>query len=445
MVTSTTTQPPISRVRFSVLIMLFVATTVNYADRATLSIAGAAAARDLGLTPVALGYAFSAFGWAYAIAQIPGGWLLDRFGSKRVYTYSILAWSAATFLQGFVGWWLYGMAALAVLFTLRFLLGLAESPSFPGNSRIVAAWFPTSERGTASAVFNSAQYFSTALFAPITGAITARLGWRYVFFFMGMVGLGLALVWRRTIHPPRDHPRMSPGELDYLERGGALVDMDLAARTRVTAGRPPKPYLRQLLGNRMMLGVYLAQYCITTLTYFFVTWFPVYLVTGRGLSILKTGFVATLPALAGFAGGVLGGVFSDYLLRRGYSLTAARKVPIILGLVLSTTMIICNYVDAIWLVILIMTLSYFGKGIGSLGWAVVSDTSPKEITGLSGGLFNTFGSVAAITTPIVIGYIVQGTNSFNLALVFVAANALVAIACYLFVVGAIKRVELGPA
>jgi ACS family glucarate transporter-like MFS transporter len=441
MVTSTTTLGPIGRVRFSVLMMLFVATSVNYADRATLSIAGTAAARDLGLTPVALGYAFSAFGWAYAIAQIPGGWLLDRFGSKRVYTYSILAWSIATFLQGFVGW-LYGMTALVVLFSLRFLLGLAEAPSFLGSSRIVAAWFPTSERGTASAVFNSAQYFSTALFAPITGAITARLGWRYVFFFMGVVGLGLAIGWRRTIHSPRDHPRMSPGELDYIERGGALVDMDVAARARAVTGRPPKTLVRQLLSNRMLLGVYLGQYCITTLTYFFVTWFPVYLVTGRGLSILKTGFAATLPALAGSGGGVLGGVFSDYLLRRGYSLTAARKVPIVLGLVLSTSMIICNYVDAIWLVIVIMTASYFGKGIGSLGWAVVSDTSPKEITGLSGGLFNTFGSVAAITTPIVIGYIVQGTRSFNLALVFVAANALTAIACYLFVVGEIKRVEL---
>src|SRR5205814_1428069 len=95
-----------------------------------------------------------------------------------------------------------------------------------------------SERGTASAVFNSAQYFSTALFAPITGAITARLGWRYVFFFMGVVGLGLAFGWRRTMHSPRDHPRMSSGELEYIERGGALVDLDVAAKARTATGRP---------------------------------------------------------------------------------------------------------------------------------------------------------------------------------------------------------------
>jgi ACS family glucarate transporter-like MFS transporter len=192
----------------------------------------------------------------------------------------------------------------------------------------------------------------------------------------------------------------------------------------------------------MLLGVYIGQYCITTITYFFLTWFPVYLVEQRGMSILKAGMAASLPAICGFFGGVLGGLFSDRLLKRGYSLTAARKIPIVMGLLLSTSMVLCNYVDAGSLVVGIMALAFFGKGIGSLGWAVVADTSPKQIAGLSGGLFNTFGNTAAITTPIVIGYIVQWTHSFNGALVFVAANALTAIVSYLFVVGEIRRVEL---
>jgi ACS family glucarate transporter-like MFS transporter len=132
-------------------------------------------------------------------------------------------------------------------------------------------------------------------------------------------------------------------------------------------------------------------------------------------------------------------------LKRGYSLTAARKIPIVLGMLLSMSMILCNYVDDVGVVIAIMAVAFFGKGIGSLGWAVVSDTSPKEIAGLSGALFNTFGNVAAITTPIVIGYIIEGTKSFNGALVFVAANALTAIICYLLVVGEIKRVRLREA
>jgi ACS family glucarate transporter-like MFS transporter len=437
----TAARPQSSRTRHVVLLILFVVSAVNYADRATLSIAGSELSKELGLTKVVMGYAFSAFGWAYVIGQIPGGWLLDRFGSKRVYMWSIITWSLVTFLQGFIGS-LEAATAVVVLFALRFMLGLAEAPSFPGNGRIVAAWFPTAERGTAAAIFNSAQYFATAMFAPLTGWITYRFGWPYVFFVMGGIGIVTGLVWMRTIYSPKEHPRISPAELDYIQRGGGLVDMDQDAKARRTVAGPRKSYLAQLLGNRMLLGVYIGQYCITTITYFFLTWFPVYLVEQRGMSILKAGVAASLPAICGCLGGILGGLLSDRLLKSGYSLTAARKIPIVGGMLLSTSMVLCNYVDAGSVVIAIMALAFFGKGIGSLGWAVVADTSPKQIAGLSGGLFNTFGNTAAITTPIVIGYIVQWTHSFNGALVFVAANAVTAIMSYLVVVGEIKRVEL---
>ena len=431
----------ITRARYVVLAMLFLVSAVNYADRATLSIAGADLSRQLGLSKVAMGYAFSAFGWAYVLGQIPGGWLLDRYGSKRVYAWSIVLWSAFTFAQGFIGW-VPVAAAVSVLFVLRFLLGLAEAPSFPGNGRIVAAWFPTRERGTAAAIFNSAQYFATAAFAPFTGWLTYSFGWEYVFWVMGVIGAGIALLWAATIHAPNEHPRISPGELTYLERGGALVDMDSRRPDKELDAGSQRRLIRQLLGNRMLLGVYVGQYGITALTYFFLTWFPVYLVEQRGLSILNAGFAASIPALCGFLGGVLGGVFSDRLLKAGFSLSAARKVPIVSGMLLSTTMIVCNYLESTSLVVAVMALAFFGKGIGSLGWAVVSDTSPKQIAGLSGGLFNTFGNAAGITTPIVIGYLVQSSGSFTSALVFVAANALLAIAAYVLIVGKISRVEL---
>jgi ACS family glucarate transporter-like MFS transporter len=191
-----------------------------------------------------------------------------------------------------------------------------------------------------------------------------------------------------------------------------------------------------------MLGIYLRQFCINTLTYFFITWFPVYLVQQRGLSILNARLVASVPAICGFAGGVLGGIWSDLMLRRGWSLTAARKTPIVTGMLLSVSMVICNYVDAPWLVVLIMALAFFGKGIGALGRAVLSDACPKEIAGLSGGLFNMFGNISSITTPIVIGYIIQFTGSFNGALIFVGANALAAAVSFLVIVGEIKRLEL---
>ena len=418
--------------------MLFVVSTVNYADRATLSIAGPAAAKQLGMGAVAMGYVFSAFGWAYVLGQIPGGVLLDRFGSKRVYAMSILLWSLVTGLQGCAGW-LNAPGAVASLFALRLVLGLAESPAFPGNSRIVAAWFPARERGTAAAIFNASQYFATVVFAPLTGWLTDSYGWPSVFFVMGGLGLALAALWNLAIYNPREHPLANAGELDYIQRGGALIDID-----RPAAPSSGVNWSRawQMVSNRMLLGIFLAQYCITTLTYFFLTWFPVYLIRQRHMSSLKAGLAASLPALCGFFGGVLGGIFSDALLRRGYSLSVARKLPIVGGMLLSVSMIICNYVDVSWLIVLIMSISFFGKGVGSLGWAVVSDTAPKSVAGLCGGVFNMFGNTAAVTTPIVIGYIVDVTKSFNGALVFVAAHAVGAILCYLLVAGEIKRVVL---
>ena len=427
-----------TRVRLLIVAMLFAATTINYADRATISIAGPDMAKELGLSPVQMGYVFSAFAWSYVLAQIPGGWLLDRYSVKWVYAAAVALWSAFTLVQGAVGFFT-GLTAVVLLFALRLAVGLTEAPVFPANARIVAAWFPTRERGMASAFFNSAQYFATVLFTPLMAWIVHNFGWHHVFTTMGLLGIAFAVLWLRVVDSPKNHPAMNQAERDYIEAGGALLDMDGQSRGRQgDAGRT----LRQLLANRMLLGIYIGQYCITVLTYFFLTWFPVYLVKERGLSILQAGFAAVLPALCGFVGGILGGVISDLLLRRGFSLTAARKIPIVGGMLLSMSIIGCNYVQADAVVVGLMALAFFGKGIGALGWAVVADTSPRESGGLSGGLFNTFGNTAGITTPIAIGYIVQSTGSFNGALVFVGLNALVACFCYLVVVGEIRRVEL---
>ncbi|MGJ4968631.1 MULTISPECIES: MFS transporter [unclassified Bradyrhizobium] len=430
-----------SRVRLFIVTMLFLVTTVNYADRATLSIAGPSLSKELHLDPVAMGYVFSAFGWSYVLAQVPGGWLLDRFGSRWVYACSIVIWSIFTMMQGWIGFF-SGAAAVTALFALRFLVGLAEAPSFPANARIVAAWFPSNERGTASAFFNSGQYFATVIFAPLMGWIAHAFGWRHVFTVMGALGILMGLTWIRTMYGPKEHASVNQAELDYIKDGGALIDMEGARDGKAASGGPTWSHIGQLLSNRMMLGVYIGQYCINTLTYFFLTWFPVYLVKERGLSILQAGFVATLPALCGFIGGVLGGFISDAILRKTGSLTLARKIPIVGGMLLSMAIIGCNYVDGQALVVGLMALAFFGKGIGALGWAVVSDTSPKEAGGVSGGLFNTFGNLSSITTPIVIGYILSATGSFNGALVFVGLNALVAACAYLLIVGKIQRVQL---
>ena len=327
--------------RYWIVVMLFIVTSFNYGDRATLSIAGSEMAKDIGLDPVGMGYVFSAFSWAYVIGQIPGGWLLDRFGSKRVYFWSIF-------------------------------------------------------------------------------------------------------IWLKVIHEPNQHPGVNKKELEYIAAGGALINMD-QQNTKVKVPFSVKwGQIKQLLGSRMMIGVYIGQYCINALTYFFITWFPVYLVQARGMSILKAGFVASVPAVCGFIGGVLGGIISDWLMRRTGSLNIARKTPIVMGMLLSMVMVFCNYVNVEWMIIGFMALAFFGKGIGALGWAVMADTAPKEISGLSGGLFNMFGNISGIVTPIAIGYIVGTTGSFNGALIYVGVHALIAVLSYLVLVGDIKRIELKP-
>jgi ACS family glucarate transporter-like MFS transporter len=428
-----------TRVRFLILLLIFLITTINYADRATFSIAGKVAADDLGLDAVQMGYILSAFAWAYVIGQIPGGALLDRFGTKLIYAIAIATWSAFTMLQGLSGF-LVGGAIFAGLFAMRFAVGLAESPSFPGNARLVAAWFPGSERGFASAVFNSAQYFSLVVFAPLMSWLVHTFDWHSVFFVMGGLGILAAIVFWMVIRSPVDHPGVNQAELDYIEAGGGLIRME--TKTAVKSAAFSWANVSQVLGSRMLLGVFIGQYGINVLTYFFVTWFPIYLVKERGMSIMDAGWATAAPALCGFVGGVLGGIISDQLLKRTGSLTIARKTPLLIGMLLSALIIACAYVEQGWLIIVIMAVAFFGKGIASLGWAVVSDCSPREFVGVTGGIFNTFGNTAGIVTPIVIGYIVQITGSFDGALWFVGLHCILVIAAYFLITGKIERLTL---
>ncbi|ENU92780.1 hypothetical protein F971_01767 [Acinetobacter vivianii] len=434
-----------NKTRYYILAMIFLVTSLNYGDRATLSMAAAPMSQELGLSTVTMGYIFSAFGWAYVIGQIPGGWLLDKFGARRVYFWSILLWSFFTILLGFVD--ILGSIPLIIasLFILRFLVGLSESPAFPGNSQIVAAWFPTKERGTAAAIFNSAQYFATVIFAPFMGWLVAHIHWQSVFWIMGGLGIVIAFIWLKVIYSPEKHPTINSDEFKYLQTGGAITSMgENQLKVADENNKMNFKNIKKLLSSRMLLGIFIAQYCITCLTYFFITWFPVYLVKERQMSILEAGFAAVLPALCGFIGGVLGGVISDKLIKMNKSLTFSRKFPIIFGMLLSTSIVVCNYVDSQTAILFFMSLAFFGKGFGALGWAVMSDVAPKEMVGLSGGLFNTFGNTAGIVIPIAIGYIINSTGSFNGALVFVGIHAVIAIICYLFMVGKIQRFELKP-
>jgi ACS family glucarate transporter-like MFS transporter len=429
-----------THIRYLVVTMLFIASCFSYGDRVALAVAGVAMQKALALNPLKMGWLLSGAGWAYTAGQLPSGGLLDRFGSKRVYGISIIVWSISAFLIGLAG---YAPAAMvfSIIFGLRLVSGLVQSPVFPGNGRIVAAWFPTAERGRACAIFNSSQYFALVAFAPLFGWLTTHYGWRSCFYCMALFGWLLAFAWWKLVFNVKDHPLISRSEIDTIERGGGLVNLDGGTGPR----RNPLTWstLKLLLSQRMLVGIYIGQFCINTLTTFFLTWFPSYLVKQRHMTLLQAGFAAALPALCGFTGGILGGVCSDWLLRRGHSLTFARKAPIIAGMLLSVTMIACNYTSVQTLVMAMMSLAFFGKGFGALGWTVIADTSPKQLIGVNGGLFNTFGNISTITTPIAIGFLVNNkAGSFNNALIFVGLTALLAIFSYVVIVGEIKRLDL---
>jgi MFS transporter, ACS family, glucarate transporter len=431
-----------TRIRYLIITILFAVSCFSFADRSALSQAAAAMPKDMDLSPQRMGYLLFGFGWAYALGQLPSGGLLDRFGSKRVYGIAIILWSTFAFLTGCAGY-VTASAAFTAIFVLRILSGLAQSPVFPGNGRIVAAWFPTSERGRASAIFNSSQYFALPVFAPIFGGLLHRYGWQSCFWFMGALGAFFTVLWFTNIFGVKDHPRISQAEVETIERGGGLVNTDtsaIAKKNTLTWAT-----VKMLLGYRMLVGVYIGQYCITTLTWFFLTWFPLYLAQARHMSVLKVGFAAAVPGLCGGFGGILGGIISDELLKRGYSLSFSRKLPIMAGMALSMTIIACNYASSQTIMLLFMSISFFGKGIGALGWTVISDTSPKGMVGMNGALFNLCGNLAGVTTPLIIGYIVQRTHSYNGALIFVAIIAFCAIVSYGPIVGEIKRIEIAPA
>ena len=431
-----------TRVRYLIITILFIVSCFSFADRSALSQAVSSMPKEMNLTPQRMGYLLFAFGWAYALGQLPSGGLLDRFGSKRVYGISIVLWSIFAFLTGCAGYVTASMAFTAI-FILRICSGLAQSPVFPGNGRIVAAWFPTSERGRASAIFNASQYFALPIFAPIFGWLIHTAGWRSCFWFLGGLGALLTVVWVTTIYGVKDHPRISQQEIELIERGGGLVNTD--AKTGVKRNTLTWSTVKMLLSYRMLVGVYIGQYCITTLTWFFLTWFPLYLSQARHMSVLKVGFAAAVPGLCGGFGGILGGIISDRLLRSGCSLSLARKLPIMAGMGLSMMIIACNYAHSQAMMLFFMSLSFFGKGVGALGWTVISDTSPKGLVGMNGALFNLFGNMAGITTPLIIGYIVEKTHSYNGALVFVGLIAFCAIVSYGPIVGEIKRIEFAPA
>jgi len=384
--------------------------------------------KELLIPPAILGVIFSAFSWTYAVAQVPGGMMLDRLGTRLTYALSLGIWSFFTLMHGFA-------MNVASLLTFRFGLGVAEAPCFPANSRVLSTWFPQQERARANGVYSVGQYAGLAFFSPVLFWVVAALGWRSLFFITGTIGVTYALIWYVSYRSPHESNLVNEAELQHIEAGGGLGHRG----TQVPfswglAGR--------ILLKRQILGASIGQFCGNSTLVFFLTWFPTYLATERHMDWLKSGFFAVMPYIAATVGVLLGGVASDSLIRWTGSASIGRKVPIVAGLLLASTIVAADFVSSNALVITVMSIAFFGQGMVNLGWTLISDVAPKPLIGLTGGVFNFCANLAGIITPLVVGFILQATGSFYFALAYIAVLGLIGAAAYVLIVGEVRRVEL---
>src|SRR2546428_2269834 len=232
-----------TRVRYAILALLFIGVVINYLDRANLALALPKIGGDLHINAVEKGLILSAFGWSYVLMQVPGGIIIDRFGPRITFAVSLATWSVVTMLQGLA-------RNAAVFIGMRVLLGITEAPAFPLNSRVVATWFPRSERGFAIGVYTAGEFGGLAIFAPILALILANLGWPAMFAICGAVGVLFSVIWFIAYRDPKQTGRVNQAELDYIREGGGMVETVASARRFSWAD------VIALLSHRELWGIY---------------------------------------------------------------------------------------------------------------------------------------------------------------------------------------------
>ncbi|HDH0828102.1 TPA: MFS transporter [Klebsiella oxytoca] len=416
-----------TKTRIVILMLLSIGTMINYLDRTILGIVAPKLTSEIHIDPAMMGIVFSAFAWTYALAQIPGGMFLDRFGNKLTYALSIFFWSTFTLLQSF-------SVGLKSLLLLRLGLGISEAPCFPVNSRVVSKWFPQHERARATATYTVGEYIGLAAFSPLLFLILEHHGWRTLFFLTGGLGIAFTFVWWKFYHEPHQSKTANKAELEYIG-----VENTASADENIPFNWPDA---KRLLCCRQIIGASLGQFAGNTTLVFFLTWFPTYLANERHLPWLHVGFFASWPFLAAAIGIFFGGWVSDKILKKTCSVNISRKLPIISGLLLSSCIIIANWVESNTAVIIIMSIAFFGQGMVGLGWTLISDIAPKNMGGLTGGIFNFCANMASIITPLIIGVIISMTGNFFYALIYIGLTALIGVIAYIFIIGDIKRIVL---
>ena len=326
---------------------------------------------------------------------------------------------------------------LSALILTRIGVGVFEAPCFPANSRILAIWFPQQERARANSIYSFGQYVGLGFLSVPLFWITQHFGWRILFYAVGGIGVAFGLVWWLLYRDPALSTAVNRAELEYIEAGGGGEYKGEPVRFKWR-------HIGALLRCRQVVGASIGQFGGNSTQVFFVTWFPTYLVTARGMTFIQAGLMTSLPYIGASVGVLVGGLISDTLLKRSGSANLARKLPIVGGMLLASTIVAANYVpaDRNGIVILIMSIAFFGQGMTNLGWTVVSDVAPKKLIGLTSGIFNFSANMAGIVTPLIIGIAFQLTGSFVGPLVYIAVVALIGAFAYSVILGDIHRLEV---
>jgi len=382
-----------SGVRHRVLWLTVIAYMITYMDRVCIGHAAPAIRQEFGFDVVTMGWIFSAFNWSYALFQIPGGWLGDRFGPRLVLTVIVLWWSVFTAATA-LAWGKWSMAGF------RFLFGMGEAGAFPTATRALSRWLPASERGFAQGITHSGARLGAALTPPIVVFLMTTLGWRSVFYIFGLVGAAWAVFWYAYYRDrPEEHPAVNAAEV-------ALIRHREAPATR-SPGRVRVPW-KQIFSSFNLWLICAMYFCYAYSIWIYLTWFPTYLLEARGFTLQEMGFWHMIALGAATVGDSVGGWFSDHLARRTGDLRLARRAVAIAGFAAAAVCIVpATLTEDRYLSVALTTVALFCLELTvGVSWAVAMDVGP-EYAGSVSGVMNTCGNLGGALASIAVAYMVK--------------------------------------
>ena len=392
--------------------LLVLAGCVNYLDRSAVSIGNPAIRANLHLSYEQMGLLLSAFAWAYGLAQLPAGALVDRFGPRRTLGIGLLLWSTAQIGASFV-------TGLGQFLAARIALGLGESPMYIGGTRVCADWYPLSKRALPIAIFNASSALAPALAPPLLTVLMLAFGWRAMFLIAGLAGLVVALLWVIFYRAPEE-AGIDPAEIAMLH-----------AEDRADTASEGGSRIIWLLRFRTTWAMFFGFFGVVYISWLYATWLPGYLETQRHLSVASAGFWSAVPLVAGFIGAVAGGFFARAL-GRFMAPGPACLAPIVAGMVLAGLCTIAASLAAgLGTAIALIALGLFGANVASsCGWALAALIAPNRSVATLEAVQNVGGSLGGALAPFITGLVVQTTGSFVPGFLLAGAIALASAAIY---------------